>query len=95
MNSISGKEQRYDRDPEWAILDQQLEAHAARFYEVAPDPECNIDPQAQQEFETRVLPVQCRICGKMAAESEKSLREKGWSLTWKHGERCPEHNYRR
>lgn len=77
MNRATGKEQRYE---------------AAKFYEVAPDPSCNTDPQGQQEFETRAIAVKCGICGAIEFLSEKSLREKGWSLTWKRGERCPEHN---
>lgn len=76
---------------EFTVLNQQIENHKAKFYEVEPDPDCNIDPQAQQEFEQRAIPVQCKVCNITEFASEKSLREKGWSLTWKHGERCPEH----
>lgn len=77
---------------EFTVLNQQIENHKAKFYEVAPDPDCNKDPQGQQEYEQRSFPVKCKICTATAFDSEKSLRELGWSLTWKHGELCPKHN---
>ena len=47
---------------------------------------------AQQEFELRVFPVECKLCDRYELATQQKLEAKGWLLNT-HGEFCPNHNY--